>query len=229
MLGLDRCHAGDGMSARTDLLRVYESPLPLIRLGRDNDGGYVLADVSSYDGFLSGGIADDNSFELAVLERYPKLVCDAYDPVAVGGLPTHERYRFHQGKVPHLAVHNAEALVKLDIEGDEWRWLHITQRLLMAQLVVELHSPHLERWDWEALWGLCETHVLIHAHGNNWDGIVEIDGVPIPGTLETTWLAKYFFGPVPQYSRQPIPGPLDQPNRPGVPDHVITWPPFVEQ
>ena len=47
-------------------LRVYQSPYPKIRLGNNNDGGYVICDLSAnYDVFLSGGIGNNISFEEA--------------------------------------------------------------------------------------------------------------------------------------------------------------------
>ena len=45
------------------LLRRYKSPFNLIRIGRDFDGGYVLADVKEYDLLISAGIGGDISFE----------------------------------------------------------------------------------------------------------------------------------------------------------------------
>lgn len=37
-------------------LQVYQSPLQLIRIGRDHDGGYAICKDLTYDGFISGGI-----------------------------------------------------------------------------------------------------------------------------------------------------------------------------
>lgn len=43
-------------------LRVYQSPYPKIRLGNNNDGGYIICDLSAnYDVCLSGGIGNVDS------------------------------------------------------------------------------------------------------------------------------------------------------------------------
>jgi hypothetical protein len=46
-------------------LTVYKSPFPKIRLGKDNDGGYIIADVPNahYTTLLAGGIQGDISYE----------------------------------------------------------------------------------------------------------------------------------------------------------------------
>lgn len=210
-----------------DPLTVYAPTRPKVRVGRAHDGGYVIAAGIDYDHFLSGGIADDNSFERCVLDLHPELTCDAYDPHSEGGV-THPRLRFHRAILGYCGLGAARnALVKIDIEGDEWPWLAgLTASRHIAQFVIELHSPHLGRWDWKALARLAETHYLIHAHGNNWGGLVDVDGVRIPRTIECTWVRKDLDPDLPK-SRAPIPSPLDMPNRPDVPDHVIDWPPFV--
>jgi hypothetical protein len=231
VLGLD---GGRQEAMKTDCLRVYQPRHTKIRVGRANDGGYVIAAGLVYDHFLSGGISDDNSFERGILELYPLLVCDAHDPASDGAVP-HPRFRFHRAHLPpnlmglDFLVNEAKnALVKIDIEGDEWLWLPDAPLHCIAQLVVELHSPHLGRWDWSALERLARTHYLIHVHANNMDGIVEIDGVKVPATIEATWLRRDLAG-VLEPSREPVPSPLDMPNNPGLPDHIVDWPPFVER
>jgi hypothetical protein len=209
----------------TDPLRVYECDLPMLRVGGDNDGGYVMAGGLEYGGFLSGGICGDNRFERAILELYPSLRCYAFDPSNDRGAP-HDRYVFNDARVPTVGNRTKDNIVKLDIEGDEWPWLEVSDLGRVAQLVIELHSPHLGRWSWPTLARLAETHALIHAHGNNWDGIVDIEGVRVPGTLETTWVRRDLAGPL-RPNTQPIPGPLDMPNVAGRPDHMIDWAPFV--
>jgi hypothetical protein len=63
-----------------DCLKVYQSPYPKHRIGRDNDGGYVICDIDQdYDILISGGVADDISFEMDLLNQYPHLLCHTFD------------------------------------------------------------------------------------------------------------------------------------------------------
>ena len=134
----------------------------------------------------------------------PSSTCDAYDPHSEGGV-THPRLRFHRAILGYRGLGAARnALVKIDIEGYEWPWLAgLTASRHIAQFVIELHSPHLRRRYWKALARLAETHYLIHAHGNNCDGLVDVDGVRIPGTIECTWVRKDLDPDLPK-SRAPI-------------------------
>lgn len=213
---------------RPELLQVYDCELPKLRLGREQDGGYVVANLAGYDFFLSGGVQDENSFELAAIAHYPELWCNAYDIVDAPG-QGHTHYFFHHTAVPTLPAGPRDALVKLDIEGAEWPWLHGADLHRVAQLVIELHAP----FDWSALAKLHETHVCVHAHGNNTAGMQEVAGedgkvVRIPVTLETTWIRRDLTGPI-RPSTAPIPGPLDRPNRPGRADVRLDWWPFVSK
>jgi hypothetical protein len=54
-----------------DSLRVYKSPFPKSRLGKNGDGGYIINDIPhmKYSCLISGGISNDISFEEDFLQR----------------------------------------------------------------------------------------------------------------------------------------------------------------
>ena len=61
-------------------LLLYNSPFSKKRIGKQNDGGYVISNLpDTYDLFLSGGIANDNTFENDFLLEYPNIPCYAFD------------------------------------------------------------------------------------------------------------------------------------------------------
>ena len=61
-------------------LILYNTPLTKIRVGNQNDGGYVIAKLENkYDLFIAGGICDDISFEEDFIKLYPDLLCYAFD------------------------------------------------------------------------------------------------------------------------------------------------------
>ena len=52
-------------------LIVYSSSFPKKRVGRNNDGGYVITLLpETYDLFISGGISNDISFENHLLQLW---------------------------------------------------------------------------------------------------------------------------------------------------------------
>ena len=78
-------------------LRVYTPPYTKTRIGKNNDGGYIICEIdNNYDIFLSGGIEKDISFECDLLKKYPELKCFAYDGT-INGLPinnkVYDRYK----------------------------------------------------------------------------------------------------------------------------------------
>ena len=113
---------------------VYKCQYEKKRIGKDNDGGYVIAELpGAYDILISGGISNDISFERQFLDRYPPIhKCYAFDGT-INALPdSDERITFIK---KNLGAHNTESLcnlndyltqgsnifMKIDIEGHEFR------------------------------------------------------------------------------------------------------------
>lgn len=233
------------MMKSINLLRVYTSWLPMIRIGKDNDGGYLLADLKainvSYDAFLSGGISNDVSFEVMLLDRYPDLRCHAFDPT-IDALPeTHRRLQFHKLAVGSNSSTSTNlspflescgnALIKMDIEGGEYPWLDSladADLSRIAQMVIEFHHlRQLGRWD--LLERLNVTHRLVHIHPNNHagkSGGARVAGVFIPDIFECTYVRKDLIPHV-LWNSHTFPHPLDQKNVPEMEDITLTGPPFV--
>lgn len=223
------------LSNRLRSLTTYEVDLPKKRWGGDHDGGYVVVTnlPVKYDAFISGGVAGDNSFELDALRDNPDLVCDAYDINPCPGL-YHPRYHFTQAPV-NLDVlktgHVKNALVKLDIEGAEFELfehLHPSFRRNIAMMTIEWHGVGRQDFGWGIVDEFADSHKLIWAHGNNWDELVDIDGVKVPNTLECTYVrSDLIVKDRVLLNRHSIPGPLDMPNLAHKPDMKIDWEPFV--
>ena len=84
VLGLAAIHPGARPPRRVELpgwLRPVGAG-PMVRMGRDNDGGYVLplAALGSCDGLLSLGINDDWSLDRAFARSRPGAPIACYDP-----------------------------------------------------------------------------------------------------------------------------------------------------
>jgi len=140
-----------------DSLILYTSPFPKQRIGKPNDGGYVIVNLPGlYDFFISGGISDDISFEEDLLEIFPELTCFAFDGT-INYLPkTNPRINFVKKNLGNVNAANLTNLheymknynnifMKMDIEGHEFRILptliknnYISK---IKQLVIEIHTP----------------------------------------------------------------------------------------
>jgi hypothetical protein len=81
------------------VLTVYKSPYEKKRVGRANDGGYVLCDIPNieYSILLAGGIECDISFEEDFLNKYPNTICNAYDGTINAKFP-------NTTKILHLSI-----------------------------------------------------------------------------------------------------------------------------
>lgn len=149
-----------------EALTIYECPFPKKRIGKSNDGGYVIIDLpgktditSGYDGFISGGISNDISFEDALLDYYSDLkYCLAFDGT-INNIPQSKnvnKIKFikkNLGCINNVNISNLEEYIqpynnifmKIDIEGHEYALFNsIMQNGLMSrikQLVLEIHTP----------------------------------------------------------------------------------------
>ena len=159
----------------------YDCPNPLIRVGPTSDGGYVIVDGLKYDHFIACGIAGDIRFEVAFLNKYPQLSCDAFDGT-INNFPRHNKNikwikknigYVNSDKITNLATYiqnYKNIFLKMDIEGSEFNWIDsmTTQQLnSFSQIVIEVHWP-FDTYRCDMLKKLNETHYLVHIHGNNY-------------------------------------------------------------
>lgn len=241
-----------------DCLTVYKSGKVKRRIGNPKgDGGYIIAELpDSYDGFISGGIGNNISFEFDLLSLYENLKGVAFDGT-IDTLPQyHDRLKFIKknlnSKKSDNAVNLAEFVVKqnmflkLDIEGFEFKVLPelIKEDKLkyFKQMVIEFHTPadinkHKDYYSSElfdvtnkTMQNLIEdinkTHTLIHFHGNPVPGTHELSGIVIPNVFECTFVRNDFIKEKVKNSK-PVPTPLDRPNLPGYSELDLNYEPFV--
>ena len=167
-------------------LILYTSLFSKKRVGKSNDGGYVIVNLpGTYDLFISGGISNDISFEEDILNNYPNLKCYAFDGT-INNIPkTNKNIVFikkNLGNINTNTITNLEEylkesndiLMKIDIEGHEFR---VIPPLLennyinkVKQLVIEIHSPgdiHLFPDYFKGLQDITNKHMFNLIHGLN--------------------------------------------------------------
>ena len=203
------------------------------RVGKDNDGGYIIIDGLVYDCIITAGIQNDVSFEQDINVIYPKLPLYMYDN-SIDELPN----GFNKGEFrkEKIAADNVlkplfdkykNILVKMDVEGWENHWfpsLPDSDILKIKQLVIEWHGitysePTMKR--------LALTHDLVHVHANNYGGFDVIGSQNIPRILECTYVRKGVISV--ELNRQPLPSAIDMPNNKALPDLDLNFKPFVNE
>lgn len=216
---------------------TYDCGLTKKRFGKDNDGGYVIADGLQYDCFLSCGIGNDLSFETDFLHGHNVPVAHIFDNTAffmeaeIGA----EFHRLNIAAVNCQGYTNlqnylekyANVFIKMDIEGHEFEWLKTLQvkhLLSIRQIVIELHEFEKAV---ECVKILNQTHALIHIHGNNYGGVTEFeDGIVFPNVVECTFVRGADFREL-SLNKSPMPSEIDLPNNPNKHDYNLNFPPIV--
>jgi hypothetical protein len=204
-----------------------------IRLGRFNDGGYVMIDdFADIDAAYSLGINDDVSWDLDIARRGIPIY--QYDHTITGLPHQHPLFNWEKTCISGLAdpangVESLETLIeknghrnatnlilKCDIEEAEWLLLRETPGHVLRkfrQIVIEIHHMQYLAEDEHAdnvraaITNLTASHKVVHVHANNFAEWVVLGGIPVPGVLELTLMRDDSGEFVP--SEETFPTPLD--------------------
>lgn len=217
---------GNEASSLAEMLEVFEhlkpkaSPKPLIRIGSNRDGSYLLPDdLEDMTACFSPGVDNFKYFEDKVVETYgiDCHMCDYSSDVEKLKTPLIEGRQTFAKKwlSPDPGDDNIELaewigreapegdlLLQIDIEGAEYRNLLSASTETLSRfriIVLEVHS----------LWAIQDAAILrnvlapffrklseifipVHAHPNNCCGEFVIPGteIRIPNVLELTYLRK---------------------------------------
>jgi hypothetical protein len=223
------------------VLTVFKSPFEKKRVGKDYDGGYIIAEIPfvKYTTLIAGGILDDISFEEHFMNKYPNTKIYAFDGT-INNLPKeNNKITFIKKNIGfennenttnlHDIINvNSRIFIKMDIEGGEIPWIESLsdeQMNKFEQIVMEFHWPFGDK-EIDVFDKLNKNHYLIHFHGNNCCGVRNHNGVIIPNVFECTYLHKKYFINIPELNKELIPSNLDMKNTSN--DEIyIDYPPFV--
>lgn len=215
------------------LVKKINKDCELIRVGRNNDGGYLmLDDFSSCKIAYSFGISDDISWDNDIANK--SIDVFQYDPT-IFNIPEYND-RFHFFKVGIAGADNFEIhmltletilkinghdnkqnmILKMDVEGAEWECIESTPEDVFNkfdQLVFEMHGITDESNRTKivsSIKKISRTHQLVWIHGNNYSKAEQADGIIVPDCIEVLYLnrQKYCF----ESSSCVFPYELDQPN-----------------
>jgi hypothetical protein len=215
-------------------LRPLDAGIDLIRVGPENDGGYLVPD--DLDGIryvFSPGVSNESGFEAALADRGMQVFLA--DQSVDGPAVVHPRFTFDKRFVgclsddrymtlddwhaSKLGDDESELLLQMDIEGAEFETLLAASPALIRKfriMVIEFHQL-AQLWNEpffsvaaRAFHKLLATHAVIHIHPNNCCGSVKSAGFEIPRIAEFTLLRRDRLRST-SY-RTNFPHPLDRPN-----------------
>jgi hypothetical protein len=240
--GVIRCKNGNSQVAQNlilELLRLIEPQkvqgFPKIRCGSDHDGGYILLDDFSRVGLaLSFGINDDDNWDVSFADRGIPVM--QYDNSIDAGPTAHPLISFYKKTISDRissssttlseiisrydmsGTEKRNILLKIDIEGDEWRVLDATPECdlqKMSQIVCEFHGMSLlldADFYKRALRVFKKLHShfgVYHVHGNNHGEIVSIANIAIPDVIEISFANRSLYKLI--ETKELFPTPLDSP------------------
>ena len=236
------------LRALVQALRIAPIDQPLIRIGPDHDGGYLLPDdLEGIRNCFSPGVAECSDFECDLASR-GMHVCLA-DRSVDGPAVSHPQFQFikkflastddpdeglitldtwYREALGPVAAEASEAVLQMDIEGAEYEVLHNVSDALLQRfriVVIEFHRLHqladryAFRWMSSAFRKLLRHHAVVHIHPNNNRRILLCGGLRIPATMEFTFLRRDRI----QAANHPpmLPNPLDCRNVASKPDLVL--------
>jgi Methyltransferase FkbM domain len=222
------------------LFRPVASGRPLIRLGCDGDGGYLVPDdLEGIAAAFSPGVEDRASFESDLVDR--GIECFLADASCSSAPIIHPLIHFIPKYLGIVTAGNTitlddwvneyapghdDLLLQMDIEGAEWTvLLNVSNTVLRRFRVVIIEFHNVARlldsfaatFIHDVMARLTRDFSVVHIHPNNYGGAVSRGQVLVPRVLEVTFLRNDRIGDS-GGDVGPYPHPLDQINNPNAPD-----------
>ena len=225
-------------------LYPIKSEFELVRIGGVNDGGYLLPnDFEGVDVCFSPGVANNASFELDLFKKtgiLSHLADFSVEGPPEGYLPKSFLKKYLGAKNDEIFItldtwvssmeiaQSSDLILQMDIEGGEYLTLlnsSIDTLRKFRILVLEVHDIYA--WSNRNFFGIVkgffdkilQYFYVVHNHPNNNDGLLNINGIEVPRTIELTLIRKdrtSLLG-----YRQNFPHLLDRPNVPSIQDLVL--------
>jgi len=235
------------MTPRINIQRLINNIRPvitehhLIRLGSEQDGGYLIPDVLDQIGVCySPGVDVNSSFEIDLLQKYSigsHLADFSVDSPPKNFLPISFTKKFIGCNINNDTItlekwleetgnhSNDDLLLQMDIEGGEYESIIATGGQLLSRfkiIAIEIHN--VESWGHPVFFKIVKVffdkllhdHYVIHNHPNNCCGLADLGGVIVPRVFELTLIRKDVATPC-GYQRI-FPNALDRPNILNAPD-----------
>jgi len=219
-------------------LQPVKTKYPLIRVGGNNDGGYLIPDdLSGINTCFSPGVDVTVSFERALA---CKGILSHLADASVDGPPDNFRILSFAKKylgpltdgdyisldfwVKNKAA-EGDLILQMDIESSEYATILATPSETLKQFrIIAIEVHHANHWFHPLAWGMVKSFFdklmadfhVVHFHPNNNCPFIQVDEVLFPSVFELTLLRKDRAKP--EGFVDTFPHPLDQPNVTDRPD-----------
>lgn len=212
-LNLDLCTNKEKLVKVLNKLTPHNLGFNLVRIGGDNDGGYLVPDIlDEIKICFSPGIGNKTLFEKELINRGIKTY------LADGTIDEDkiklDNFNFTQKNITSFNSHKTitleswinskinnttDMLLQMDIESSEYEVIHSTPEEYLKKfkiIIIEFH--YLEKindhYFYEnfssALEKLLLNFEICHIHPNNCKGLYSVNGIKLPTAIEVTFLRK---------------------------------------
>lgn len=238
---VDPMVAPSRLQALAERIRPIKSNVSLIRVGAEEDGGYLIPDdLQGINICFSPGVDQVASFEAGLLkfgirshladysvDKVPQGVSVASFTKKFIGANDNDQFISMESWIRGVSEYGQtnDLLLQMDIEGGEYEsLLSIPNDILARFRIAAIEFHNIETWSQGHYLSLVEAtfekllkvfHV-VHNHPNNAMGIVDMNGFLAPRVFELTLLRKDRVGTIEGFAT--LPHPLDRPNIPRLPD-----------
>jgi hypothetical protein len=231
------------LQALANKLHPQVSNFPLVRMGSNADGGYLVPDdLNQINACFSPGVDTFATFETDLLKRGigSHLADYSVDKVPDGlealsftpkfvGANSIDHFISLQDWVEEYEPNspNDSLLLQMDVEGAEYETILACPTNILSKfriMVIEFHS--IESWGHSDFLNIADasfskilkTHFVVHSHPNNAMGLVDMNGFIAPRIFELTLLSRTRSAPG---GLATTPHPLDYPNVSNMPN--LNW------
>ncbi len=222
-------------------LKPKSTDLRKIRLGPNQDGGYVVPEfaLQNCSALFTYGVGNEIGFEVDFTKKYNKPVY-TFDHTISWTVPSFLNHKLEglgfkencDDFINHYVSKNisGEVFLKVDIEGAEYDYFNRVDHDFLGDkvmgLCLEIHW--LDNKDYqkdfiEMMDKLSKYFTLIHTHANNWGDLFNYEGYEIYNVYELTFINNKYIGESTNNNEiYPIDG-LDYPNNPSKPDFKFNF------
>ena len=225
------------MEKISSLISPQETNFELVRIGGENDGGYLLPnDFSNLSACYSPGVGDSAEFELSISQKGIKcFLADAsvnkspienenihFDKIFLGAKTNDNKITLRDW-IDKYSKNTDDLILQMDIEGDEYEVLEKTSVETLSRfriMIIEFLRTHLiltkngYRKMIRSLEKIHKNFIPVHLHNNNARPFITFNNYLIPRVFELTFIRRdrvKHFRPV-----KFLPHHLDQPNLAGL-------------